>query len=437
MRRMVLTTKQGVDLNKAHVADTGTRSMQPHRTRSKNKDPQQVKDSAALNADLESLINSNRVELAEEMLLNTLNDFRIGLNRKVRPDCFHFAIVIKGWGRSGVPNSAERAEKLLYKMISLCNKNGGKSGCGWLKPNKVVYSSVVNCWAMSRSRGSALRAEELLKQMENITGVKPNFVTYSTVIKAWAKEGHAEKAEELLVRMEELFENGDEQVKPNTVTYNLVIEAFAKSNQEGSARQAEKILKRMNDSYKNGNNDVKPDVKSYSNVIDAWAASNEMDAPQRAEELLRKIEVLFLRGDKQMKPSVVTYGTVIKAWTRNNNPLRAEAILKRMEKAMVQPNSVCFYMVIAAWARSADKGSTQKVEALLKRMKDIQQAGHQGNAAFNPDVKIYNAVIDTWTNCCEPGAPAKAEETLQFMLDSCASGNSFMEPNLGKYIFRK
>ena len=426
MRRMVLNTKQSGP--QSIKKDQNSKQNQRHQEGlQKSLHQIRIENSAAFNADLERLIKRKSVQKAENLLLKTLSDFQRGIDRKVRPDCFHFAIVIKGWGRS---NCADKAEKLMNKMIHL-HKNGNPP-CPWLKPNKVVYSSVVNCWAMSKSKGSALRAEKLLKQMTLSTGVQPNYVTYSTVIKAWAKEGCAERAEELLREMDNLFSNGNRRVKPNTVTYNLVIEAFAKSNENGSADKAEKLLKRMTILYEKGDSSVKPDIKSYSNVIDAYAASDEVGSPQKAESILRLIELLFLRGDKELKPSVITYGTVIKAWTRHNNPQRAEGILKRMEMAMVQPNSVCFYMVIAAWARTSEQGSVEKVESLLNRMHAIQESENQREIVINPGAKIYTAVIDTYVNSQDPTAPHRAEDLLRFMVKGYDEGNIALKPTIGK-----
>jgi len=186
-----------------------------HRTNLKH-----MQESAALNEQLKKLVTKNQVHLAEELLLSTLNDFQKGLSKSVKPDNHHFGIVITGWGRSGFADSPQRAEQLMNKMIE-CYRDGSR----WLKPNKFVYSNVVNCWSVG-VKGSAARAEELLRRMERVTGSPPNFVTYSTVIKAWAKEGRIEKAEELLITMESLYEQGNEETKPNTITYNLVCISF-------------------------------------------------------------------------------------------------------------------------------------------------------------------------------------------------------------------
>jgi len=101
---------------------------------------------------------------------------------------------------------------------------------------------------------------------------------------------------------------------------------------------------------------------------------------------------------------------------------------------MVKPNSVCFYMIIVAWACSGEIGSAQRSEFLLKRMQQMQEHGHKGVKTNNPDVKIYTAVIDAWINSAEDGAPERAEELVNEVEISYQKGNTNMKPNIGESL---
>ena len=88
------------------------------------------------------------------------------------PNTFSFTNAISAWARCTRKDSAQNAQALLDKMLSLYKQgvvdNGGDDNGGgacWkhVKPNKVCYNLVITAWARSRERGSGQKAEELLR----------------------------------------------------------------------------------------------------------------------------------------------------------------------------------------------------------------------------------------------------------------------------------
>ena len=59
------------------------------------------------------------------------------------------------------------------------------------------------------------------------------------------QKGAAEKAELLLEQMIDKSREGRSNVKPNTITVNCVLDALAKSGEKGAAARAENVLSRM------------------------------------------------------------------------------------------------------------------------------------------------------------------------------------------------
>lgn len=163
-----------------------------------------------------------------------------------------------------------------------------EAGMPMVKPDTVTLSTVINSWARSGAEGAAERAEQILNRMEGLGdgggshgggtassfSLRANRYTYGGVLNAWAQSGDADaphRALAILVRMEEAYKAGNHDAKPTQPSYNAVINAFAKSSFPSKAVEAESILHMMLDSYNNGNQQAKPSVITYSAIMNACA----------------------------------------------------------------------------------------------------------------------------------------------------------------------
>jgi hypothetical protein len=75
--------------------------------------------------------------------------------------------------------------------------------------------------------------------------IKPDTVIFNSVIHAWANSGEplvGKRAEATLNQMWELHKVGDPNIKPNTVSFNSVITAWTKSRDPSAGKRAEAIL---------------------------------------------------------------------------------------------------------------------------------------------------------------------------------------------------
>ncbi len=79
-----------------------------------------------------------------------------------------------------------------------------------------------------------------------------------------------------------------------------------------AAERAEQILQHMDQLYSDRKTSIKADSYSYNTVLNAWAKSGQVGAPQRAERILTIMENKFRNGDKTLKPNTRTYTTVSK-----------------------------------------------------------------------------------------------------------------------------
>lgn len=162
----------------------------------------------------------------------------------IRPDVTTYSTVINAWARSASTHGkafekegispAKNAEALLFRMLGDSSPNENNDGYEYntnpsAKPNLVVFNSVLNAWSKSSDLDGADRAYSLLQDMEQNkyiskgVEVKPDVYSYTCVIDAFAKRKDPKMAEELLNRMEDLYNStGNINIKPNLKSYTSV-----------------------------------------------------------------------------------------------------------------------------------------------------------------------------------------------------------------------
>eukprot|EP00590_Aulacoseira_subarctica_P010247 CAMPEP_0172428592 /NCGR_PEP_ID=MMETSP1064-20121228/47009_1 /TAXON_ID=202472 /ORGANISM="Aulacoseira subarctica , Strain CCAP 1002/5" /LENGTH=475 /DNA_ID=CAMNT_0013173453 /DNA_START=75 /DNA_END=1499 /DNA_ORIENTATION=+ len=234
---------------------------------------------------------------------------------------------------------------------------------------------------------SAVLAEDLLWQLVakssyyNIEEERPSPNNHNRIAKAilfaYSKHGEAERAENMLSRMERLHRSSRLAssnttlhsssfpllVQPTVETYNLVMSAYLhrnkklnhykKANSE-DALKVENLLHRISKAPASAiasiNNNVRqnlflqPDTVSYTSAITAWSQCSDRTAPYQAESLLLEMEHIYReqrqeqpdnREGIRVKPNVVSYTSVLSAWAKStdfNAPIRAQALFFLMLK---------------------------------------------------------------------------------------------------------
>jgi len=183
-------------------------------------------DNFSFNQVLSALSKSSRpgaAQLAERLYQYMIESYRLKLHKNASPDAVGATSVIVALARSGEADSAERAESLLNQL-----KTAHAGGEHYLRPTRAVYNALIDCWAKcGRGTYAARRAEAILQEMEQSSdpSMTPNIVTYNAVLNAWARSGTrccANKAEEYLERMWELYDEGKGCIAPNDKSFNTV-----------------------------------------------------------------------------------------------------------------------------------------------------------------------------------------------------------------------
>ena len=135
----------------------------------------------------------------------------------VDPDTFSFNQVLTAFSKSSTEGSATTAEELLRYM-----DEAYKTGVHrYAKPDSSSFASVIAAYTRSGDKGAAEHAERLLDEMKRRAAngeehLKPTRICYNSLVDCWAKSGEgtfgARKAEALLQEMQEMFDAGDSDV---------------------------------------------------------------------------------------------------------------------------------------------------------------------------------------------------------------------------------
>lgn len=402
--------------------------------------------------------------LAQSLLDEMKNHILQQTNVFCVPDTTTYNTVLKVWSNSLRKDCGYNSEELLNEMWSYHNEyqkhlknqqafiNTNNTTSRLLldvTPDQFSYSTTISAWARSSIHNndtSAKNAERLLEQMEEyrskgFTHLAPTTYCVNAVLNAWSKiatnnkvNGAASRAETILKRMEQLYNDGErDELRPNTISYNTVISAYARSGEVGSERRAERILRRMDrlsqerDEEENGDqqqlysSSCKPDLISYNTVINAWSRSKNPDGPNRAEAILSHMEKQYQNGLSLIQPDVVSYTSCIAAWARRKTditpdmPHRAQQILDKMDEAYkggnlsAKPTVLSYNTVCNAWAKSRDKDAARQVLAILNQMETMHTSGEM---YVKPDIFTYTTCIDA---LAKEGTKETTEKALQLL----------------------
>ena len=285
----------------------------------------------------------------------------------------------------------------------------------------VALNLAIKAWYNANVKGSADRAQKLLKRLTEITTAEsrrkdsqlhrhqPDLYSYAYCYAAWYREavfaekniGNSKASSAAMRKAETVLESmKDALMLPNGNTLDMVEDMNSLlviwSNDIELPDLAEKFL-RFVDKESSESGDQWINTRSYNLVINAWAKSQRRDSFVRAHALLNELE-----SSTTVEPDLLSYSGVISCIAkskRSNDAKRAEDILRQLDKHNVTPDNVIYNQVINIHSKSGARGSAERCEKLLTVMND----------KVAPDVRTYNLVLSAWAN--EKG-PKEAEKVL-------------------------
>jgi hypothetical protein len=343
---------------------------------------------------------------------------------------------------------------------------------GWTRLSKIVStrqqqkSKKKNCHEtipVNTSKENAVAVENLVKRLiietkAGNTKANPTTEDYNCMLESWARSGEgvfaAERCEQILMQMQQQYENGDDQVQPDLSSFKISLMAWKHAGGDAlSSFRAQRILEWMISLYQSGrNNKAFPDQMCFDSVLQSWSRNNHKLAPVYAETLLGTMENLS-RHNHRLRPRTLSFNAVLSAWVRaassnsscnskdNNHSKRDPKALQRacdilafMESLHydegnqhVKPDLVSYNIVMGALARSADPRSASKADKILKF---IESKDKEGTLSWKPDTFLFNSAMGCWAHSSKKNAYRKARSILDRQIHQFDNGCETCRPDV-------
>jgi len=167
---------------------------------------------------------------------------------------------IYAWARTGGREGAIKADYYLHVMLT-----DFEEGFSDVLPKTRTFNAVIEAWLRSDLNDSVQKILHILKRMENLSSESlPNERSYTNFIRALSSSKvplRANKAYNVIKRMNLMVEKGNRYARPTEFSYNAVLSACA--NDVGNEEAFDIAIKAFGELTKNS----KPDSVSYNNLL--------------------------------------------------------------------------------------------------------------------------------------------------------------------------
>lgn len=180
---------------------------------------------------------ANRAEL---LLAHMMELYETGHNLDAKPNVRSFNSVVNAWAKSGHPLAPERAGDVLERMEELDQSSE------WdVSPDTTSFATTINVYARSNMFGKARSAYDLflhMKELYDTSGkstLRPNNVVYNSVLNACAfSVGDLEEQSQAMEIANAMLVGLDESPygKPDQVTYGTYLKVINNQMPPSEAR---------------------------------------------------------------------------------------------------------------------------------------------------------------------------------------------------------
>jgi pentatricopeptide repeat protein len=207
-----------------------------------------------------------------EAFLNHMREMYDAEVLDAKPDLFCYNKVVQCWCQSKHKDAAQRAQDLLVQMQSLGDPD--------IEPDSSTINRVLKAWANSANPS---HAEQLIWRAYEVgdLNVQLDIISVNRVLDAWANSGNAAQAEHLLWKVYDKYSQDPRyHPQPDQISFGTVLKAWARSDSPGAPERAELILMKMQELHNSGWEKCKPGVIPYTTVINCWAKSSKTAQPR-------------------------------------------------------------------------------------------------------------------------------------------------------------
>jgi hypothetical protein len=164
--------------------------------------------------------------------------------------------------------------------------------------------------------------------------------------------------------MEDSFDRGNFSVQPTEATYH----ATALTQSLGSAEKAEAVLWRMQDRFENDSRCVAPTVTLCNLILQLWANSRDSIAPQRAQSLFRLMCDTTRSSTDALYPNEESYLSLAQAWMRSRRRSAARKV-----KDLLQVLKTSANVPLSLYTRQKLAVIIEAIEAPATARKELQE----------------------------------------------------------------
>jgi pentatricopeptide repeat protein len=151
-------------------------------------------------------------------------------------------------------------------------------------PDVVMYNIVLNAWAKAKN---ASRARQLLEDMAT-KKVPTNTMSYNTTINAHVRQGKMKRAECVAREFVESYRSSG-RPPPDLATFRSLLAGWTRSRDPKAAERAEQVLIWMRELHQEGILANLPDSRCYQMVLDTCTKSPKHLSGAVAERTLREM----------------------------------------------------------------------------------------------------------------------------------------------------
>jgi len=231
------------------------------------------------------------------------------------------------------------------------------------------------------------------------------------------------RAELILLKMQELHEEGRMRVPPSFGTFKKVLDCWANTSEAGAAQRAEDLLSLAEKLYGAGDTNMRPDLEGYISVITAWSSSYASEAPERIQKHLTTIKKRRAEGDTIFKMNDRIYAALIQAYANSGRENSASTALSIFEATPEDMRTTPVYNALI----QAQGGDSSKAEDLLQEMHHLYFM--DGNDFVEPDVESFNSVLQAWLRSGSPMTAWRCDGIFKRMQSLSSSGELNAKPN--------
>ncbi|GKY98373.1 hypothetical protein MPSEU_000794900 [Mayamaea pseudoterrestris] len=215
--------------------------------------------------------------------------------KNISPKRGHYRDVIFAWSKSNDAKSAERAERVLLRMIHVLDAEHELV-------DKFTVDTVLALWFQQSRKGqadAAQRGESLLRRIQKSNDEKSLSVcqlgrsSYMQVMKGWASSTQSAAPEHIMKLLSELEQlaSSDLDMMPTRAHYTIAAAAWMKRKRPGAAAQIRRLLDDAHRAYGQGCEDALPDKALYNTLVHSHAQQGDV------EEAVKTLNEMVIQGD--------------------------------------------------------------------------------------------------------------------------------------------